>query len=45
MSAPRTECPAGCPEGECYHAEPTIAEQLGMCTGCGGIGECYCGED
>jgi len=38
-------CPRGCPEGECYCSEPTIAERLGMCIGCGGIGECYCGEE
>jgi len=44
-------CPRGCPEGECYCAEPSFAEMIGtpdaqgMCLGCGGIGECYCGED
>jgi hypothetical protein len=44
-------CGQGCPPNECYCAEPTFAEMLGtkneqgMCTGCGGIGECYCGED
>lgn len=49
----RTEsgCPRGCPEGECYCSEPTVLETIstkneqGMCGGCGGIGECYCGED
>lgn len=39
-----TACPRGCPENECYCAEPTVAEQMGMCTGCGGIDECYCNE-
>jgi len=44
-------CPRGCPEGGCYCAEPTFAETVstpyaeGMCTGCGGIDECYCGEE
>lgn len=38
-------CPRGCPDGECYCAEPAWAEMNDMCTGCGGIGECYCGED
>lgn len=37
-------CPAGCPEGECYCAEPNWAEMNDLCTGCGGMGECYCGE-
>lgn len=37
-------CRRGCPEGECYCTEPTWAEMNDLCTGCGGIGECYCGE-
>lgn len=47
MTAPEAGCPRGCPDGECYCAEPTLAEVIGggMCTGCGGIGECYCGEE
>jgi hypothetical protein len=38
------QCRRGCPDGECYCAEPLYAETIGMCTGCGGIGECYCEE-
>jgi hypothetical protein len=44
-------CRRGCPDGECYCSEPTMAESIstpneeGMCTGCGGIGECLCGEE
>ena len=35
----------GCPEEECYCSEPMYADVIGMCTGCGGIDECYCGEE
>lgn len=38
-------CRRGCPEGECYCAEPTYALMNDVCSGCGGHGECYCGED
>lgn len=37
-------CPSGCPDGECYCAEPSWLEMNDMCGGCGGgSGECYCG--
>ncbi|HEY6493287.1 MAG TPA: hypothetical protein VIZ43_08445 [Trebonia sp.] len=42
---PEPSCPRGCPAGECYHAEPFYAEMNDMCGGCGGTGECYCGEE
>lgn len=35
-------CRRNCPEDECYCAEPAWAEMNDLCTGCGGIGECYC---
>jgi len=44
-------CRRGCDDNECYCAEPTFAEMVGtkneqgMCLSCGGIGECYCGEE
>lgn len=40
-------CPRGCPEGECYCAEPLTGDPAytGICQGCGGYEECYCGED
>ena len=38
-------CTRGCPDDECYCAEGTFAQTSGMCEGCGGIGECYCGEE
>lgn len=38
-------CPRGCPENECYCAEPTYADFL-TCRSCGSDdGACYCGED
>lgn len=40
-------CPRGCPEGECYCAEPLTGDPAytGIRQGCGGYEECYCGED
>lgn len=40
-------CPRGCPDGECYCAEPSYGDQsyTGICGGCGGYEECYCGEE
>lgn len=39
-------CRRGCPDGDCYCAEMTYAEGMGLCpNGCGGAGgDCYCGE-
>ena len=38
-------CARGCLKGECYCSEPLWAEMNGLCPGgCGGTGECYCGE-
>lgn len=44
MSRSQSGCARGCPEGDCYCAEPTYAEGIGICSGCGGIDECYCAE-
>ena len=44
MTPETSRCPRGCPDGECYCAEPVWAEMNDLCTGCGGIGECYCDE-
>lgn len=40
-------CRRGCPRGECYCSEPCYGDQAytGICPGCGGYEECYCGED
>jgi hypothetical protein len=39
-------CRRGCPEGECYCAEPIWAETALTCIGCGSMdGACYCGEE
>ena len=46
MAPAGSGCPRGCPDGECYCAEPTFLSVSGICGGCGGDnGECYCGED
>jgi len=56
MNAPRPEgrrrmiidgCARGCPDGECYCAEPSYGDQAytGICPGCGGYEECYCDEE
>ena len=39
-------CVRGCPDGECYCAEPSYSDQAytGICPGCGGYEECYCTE-
>lgn len=40
-------CARGCPDGECYCSEPSYGDQAytGICGGCGGYEECYCGEE
>lgn len=40
-------CRRGCPDGECYCAEPSYGDPAytGICSGRGGYEECYCGED
>jgi len=40
-------CARGCPDGECYCDEPSYGDPAytGICPGCGGYEECYCGED
>jgi hypothetical protein len=37
----------GAPPGECYCAEPSSGDPAytGICPGCGGYEECYCGEE
>ena len=40
-------CARGCPDGECYCDEPSYGDTAytGICSGCGGYEECYCGEE
>jgi hypothetical protein len=40
-------CARGCPDGECYCDEPSYSDPAytGICLGCGGYEECYCGEE